>query len=178
MCAGTPTTVELGGTYAGVLAHCDVAQYVGIVADKDPVANRGVALAVALAGSAQRHALVHGHVAAHNGRFADHHAGCVVNKQPATQQRTGMDVDAGEEAAHLREYPRRQSQADTPQLVGDAVNPHRPQPRIAEQDLQPGARSGIALPNRVHIFAHALEQIHGLEVRTARPCDPARLPIA
>ncbi len=50
MWAGTPTTVELGGTsdsthgagaYAGVFAHGNVAQNIGVVADEDAVATVG-----------------------------------------------------------------------------------------------------------------------------------------
>jgi hypothetical protein len=115
MCAGTPTTVEFGGTSVRTTEPAptrefspdgDVAQDVGVVADEDAVADRGMALAVALAGAAQRHALVHGHVAAHDGGFADHHAGRVVDEQPPPEQRAGMNVDAGVEAGHLRENAR------------------------------------------------------------------------
>ena len=108
MCAGTPTTVELGGTSvehhraradARVLAHRDVAQDVGVVADEDAVAERGVALAVALARAAQRDALVEGHVAADDRSFADHHAGGVIDEEPPAEQRAGMNIDSGQKAA-------------------------------------------------------------------------------
>jgi hypothetical protein len=56
-----------------------------------------------------------------------------------------MNVHAGVEPAHLREHARRQTQVVTPKPMRDAVNPHRPQPRIAKQHLQPGARSRVAL---------------------------------
>jgi len=42
-----------------------------------------MALTVTLAGAAQRHALVQSHVVAHNGGFADDHAGGVIDEQAA-----------------------------------------------------------------------------------------------
>ena len=70
---------------ARVLAHGNVAQHIGVVADEDAVADGGVALAVAFAGSAQRDALVHGDVAAHDGGFADDHAGSVIDEEAAAR---------------------------------------------------------------------------------------------
>jgi hypothetical protein len=40
------------------------------------------------------------------------------------------------------------------------MNPHRPQPRIAEKDLQPRARSRIALQHGVDVFADAGKERH------------------
>ena len=105
-----------------------------------------MALAVALAGAAQRDALVHGHVAAYNGGFADDHASGVIDEEPPAQERAGMDVDAGKEARNLRENARRQAQLVTPEPVRDAVNPHRPEARIAEQNLKLRARSRDRAP--------------------------------
>ena len=143
------------GADAGVFADGDVAEDVGVVADEDAVADGGVALAVALAGAAQRDALVHGHVAAHDGGFADHHAGGVIDEQAPAEQRAGMDVDAGEEAAHLRENARRQAQVVAPEPVRNAMNPHRPKARIAEQHFEPRARSRIALHHGADVFANS-----------------------
>ena len=169
MCAGTPTTVEFGGTSvehhragadARVLAHGHVAQDIGVVADEDAVADGGVALAVLLAGAAQRDALVHGHVAAHDGGFADDHAGGVVDEETPAEQRAGMNIDAGEEAADLREDARRQAQIVTPKPVRNAVNPHRPEPRIAEQNFKPRARGRIALHHGADVVANSGKQGH------------------
>ncbi len=65
--------------------------------------------AVAFSGSAERDALVDGHIAAHDRGFANHHACCMVDKKPPPQQRAGMDINAGIEARDLREDARRQA---------------------------------------------------------------------
>ncbi len=94
ICAGTPTTVEFGGTvaehdrtgsYARVLSDRNVAENVGVVADEDAVAKSRMPLAVALAGAAQRDSLIERDVAAHNGRFADNNAIRVIDEEGAGQ---------------------------------------------------------------------------------------------
>ena len=73
-----------------------------------------------------------------------------------------MNIDAGEEAGELREDARRQTQPATPEPVGDAVKPHGPEARIAEQDLKPRARSRVALQDGVDVFANACEHAKSL----------------
>ena len=119
-----------------------------------------MALAVALAGSPQRHALVDGHVAGHDGGLTDHHSCCVIDEQPPAQQRAGMNIHSGEEAGYLGKYSCRQAQFYAPQKVRNAVKPYRPQPRIAEQNLQTRARGRVALQYGVNVFANAGEQFH------------------
>ena len=93
----------------------------------------------------ERDALVERDVAADDRRLADHDAGGVVDKQPATQQRAGMNIDARIETSDLREYARGQTQLHAPEAVRYAMEPYGPQPRIAKHDLQRGARGGVAL---------------------------------
>ena len=154
MWAGTPTTVELGGTSdedngasadARVCADGDVAEDVGVVADEDAVAEGGVALAVSFAGAAERDSLIERDVAAHDGGFADDDAGSVVDKEAAAKQRAGMDVDAGEKRANCesmragRRSFMRHSRWETRWI------PDGPQARIAERGLRAwSARRGRA----------------------------------
>ncbi len=135
MCAGNADDGRIGRHVgeddraradAGVFAYGDVAQDVGVVADEDAVAEGGVALAVALAGAAERDALVEGDVAADDGGFADDHAGGVIDEEPPAEQRAGMDIDAGEEAGDLREHAGRRRSLCAPERVGDAVDTRPP----------------------------------------------------
>jgi len=132
------------GADAGVLADGDVAEHVGVVPYKDAIAECGVALAVPLAGAAERDALVESDVAADDGGFADDNAGGVIDEEAAAEQRTGMDVDAGEEAGEPRKNTCGQAQLHLPEPVRNAVIPDGPQARIAEHELKPGARCWVA----------------------------------
>ena len=69
--------------------------------------------ALLLAGSAQRDALIDGDVVANNGRFTDDDTGAVVDEEPSTQARAGMNIDAGEEARELGETRARQGADET-----------------------------------------------------------------
>ena len=40
------------------------------------------------------------------------------------------------------------------------MKPDGPQTGVAEQDLKAGARGGVALHHRVHIFANTFEHVH------------------
>ena len=85
-----------------VVADADVSQNLGARADDHVVAEGGVPLALLLAGAAQGHALVEQNVVADFGGLADHHAHAVVDEEPAADRRAGMDLDARQGAAELR----------------------------------------------------------------------------
>src|SRR5579871_2678528 len=78
----------------GVVAHRNVSEDLGSCSDHDIVPDGWVAFAFFLARSAQRHALVHKHVLADFGGFADHHAHAVVDKTSPANGRPGMNFDA------------------------------------------------------------------------------------
>ena len=120
-----------------------------------------MALAVLLAGAAQRHALVHRHVVADYGGFTDDHPHGVVDEQPPSQLRAGVNINAGEEAGDLREQPRQQAQLHAPEGVGEALNPDCPQSWVAGENLDPRTSGRITLEHGVDVFANAGEERHG-----------------
>ena len=77
------------GADLGARAHDDRAEQLGAGTDHDLVPDGRVALAAREAGAAERDAPGHRHVVAHLGRLADHHAGSVVDEQPAPDARRG-----------------------------------------------------------------------------------------
>ena len=156
---------DRAGADAGVFADGDVAEDVGVVADEDAVADGGVTLTVAFTGTAESDALIEGDVAADDGGFADDDAGGVVDEEAAAEQGSGVDVDAGEEAAELGEDAGGKAQFGAPEGVADAVSPDGPEAGVTEEDFEAGARSRIALQDGADVFAYALEEFHEISSR-------------
>ena len=63
-----------------------------------------MALAVLLAGAAQRDALVQQHVVADLRGLADHHAHAVIDEEAAADARAGMNLDARQSARKLADH--------------------------------------------------------------------------
>src|SRR5690554_4132165 len=55
-------------------------------------------LALVPAGTAQGDTLIERDIVADDGRFTDHYAHAVINKEASSDRRTGMDLDAGQPA--------------------------------------------------------------------------------
>ena len=95
------------------------------------------------------------HVVADLGGLADHHAHAVVDEEAAADRRAGMDLDAGEEAAELRDEAAAQLPVAPPEPVRQAMENQGMQPGIAEYDLQPRSCGRIALEDRLDILAQS-----------------------
>ena len=112
---GTPTTVQFGGTSSMTTAPPPTLLPWPTVMSPSTVAptptttqssQRGVPLAVLLAGAAERDALVERDVVADDRRLADDHAHAVVDEEALADGGAGVDLDAGEEARDLGEPAR------------------------------------------------------------------------
>ena len=99
--AGTPATVTLFGTafsttepaaIARATADLDVADDAGARPDQHAVADLRMAVAVILAGAAERHAVQHRHVVADRRGLADDEAGGMVEEDAAADLGRRMDV--------------------------------------------------------------------------------------
>jgi len=110
-------------------------------------------LAVLLAGSAERHALIERDILADNGRLANHHAHAVIDEKPAANLRSRMDFDGREQARNLRQPARQQKEIVVPQPVIHAIEPHRMQAGVAEIHLQARLRRRIALEHGGNVLA-------------------------
>ncbi len=114
------------GADAAVFPDGDVAENFRASADDDVVFDRGMPLAVLLAGASQSHALIKSHVIAHDRRLADHDAHAVIDEQPPSNLGSGMNFDSGEQARDLREPSSQQKEADgsTASDSCDRTRPH------------------------------------------------------
>jgi len=93
--------------YARILAHGDVAQNIGVVADENTVTDGRMTLSMALARAAQSDALIDRHAAANDGRFPDHDSCRMIDKEPPPQQSAGHRfrvVLAGPEMPNFRAF--------------------------------------------------------------------------
>ncbi len=85
-----------------VVSDVERPQHLRAGTDHDVIADGGMALAVLFAGTAERHALIHGHVIADNRRFPDDNAVSVVDEKPFAELCAGVNLDAGLSGAPLR----------------------------------------------------------------------------
>ena len=118
-----------------------------------------MALAFLPGRAAQRHAVIHGHIVADLGRFADHHAHAVVDKETPPDGRPRMDLDTGEPARKVRNEARQPFEIGMPQRIGQAMEDARMQARIAGQHLKGGARRGVAVEYAGNIFSKVFEHL-------------------
>src|SRR5208283_4616201 len=101
--------------HADVVANGDIAQHFPSGADGDVVAERGMSLAFLYAGTTERHALIERDIVSHNGRLADHRAHAVVDEQTPSYLCPGMNLNAREQARHLRNESRQEAHTVPPQ---------------------------------------------------------------
>ena len=71
-----------------------------------------------LAGAAQGHPLIDGHVAPDLGRLADDDARTVVDEQSLADGRPGVDLDLSQQATDLGDEPGRERHLTHPQCMG------------------------------------------------------------
>ena len=136
----------------GIVADLERAQHLGARADQHVVAQRGVAFAVVLAGTAQRHALIQDAVVADDRRFADDDAGAVVDEKPPPDLRPGVDFNIGLSDAALRDPPRQEKQVVHIAPVGAAIHAHGAKARVQKHDLQRAAGRGVAVLDALNVF--------------------------
>src|SRR5579863_2490807 len=107
---------DRAGADLDVVADVDVAEDFGAGTDDDAIAEGGVALSLLAAGAAEGDALVEEDVVTDFGGFADDYPGAVVDEKPAADGGSGMDLDAGEKAADLRQDARHERHTPAIQL--------------------------------------------------------------
>lgn len=125
-----------------------------------------MALALLLAGAPQGNTLVEGDVVPDLRGLADDHAHAVVDEDPLTDLRPGMDLDPREQAAHVGYDAGDDRDAVLPQPVGDVVQPQGVQPRVGQDDLQGAAGGRVAVPYGLDILLHTLQQNNSFTLRT------------
>ena len=120
-------------------------------------------------GPAERHAVIERAIVADLGRLPDDDAHPVVDEHPPADGRPRMDFDSRQPAGPVREPAGEPAPAPTPEPVRNrAVPDQRMQPRIAGQDLPPGARGRVPVEHDGDVFAKAAE--HGWHFRISDWC--------
>ena len=142
------------GADAAVLANSDVAENFRAAADHHAVFDRGMPLAVLLAGASESHALIESHIVADDRGLADHDAHAVIDEQAAPNLRAGMNFDSGQQTRNLREPAREQEKRMIPEPVIHAIEPDRMQAGVAEKYFQARLGRGIVLHHVGHVFAN------------------------
>ena len=137
----------------------DVAQHLGPRPDQDAIADLGVAIALILAGAAQRHRMQHRDIVAHHRGFTDHDRMGVVDHDAAAHAGGGVDVDAKDLGhAHLHEIGH-VAPPLAPQPVADAIGLQRLE-ALEEQDrLQEPVTGRVAVMHGNQIGARRRPQI-------------------
>ena len=138
-----------------------------------------VAVGVGLEGErTERNPLVELHVAADFARLADHDAGAVVDEEVVADRGARMDVDAGARVGPLGHHARDERHLEPVQEVGQPVDGHRLQARVAEDHLVERAHGRVAVVGRLHVrgqhpaqFRDAFQELHRLGL-------PQRLEVA
>ena len=162
ICPGTPTMTELGGAdfTTTAFAPMRLSQPISIgprifapapTVTRSP--KRGMAFALLQTRAAQRHRVIQRDLFADLCRLANDHAHAVIDEQSVPDLRTGVNLNAGEEAHDLRNVTAQQFQMMYPQPVRQAIAPQGIQPRIAQQHLQQTARRRIAIEHGLNIAA-------------------------
>src|SRR5580693_9408091 len=112
-----------------------------------------------LAGSAERHVLIHEHVVADLTGFADDDAHAVIDKKAAPDFRTGMNFNTGHGTGELRGDPGQGEPASFIDSVRDAMNENGVESGVAEDDLQHATRGGVAFEDGIELFPDVGEHV-------------------
>ena len=120
--------------------------------------------------AAQRDAVIKRDVVADDGGLADHHAGPVVDDEPAADLRARMDLDGRQNLADVGDEPRQQAGGMPPQPMAQPIEQQRMEARIAQYDLEPAPGRRIAGLERHDILLEPLENhishnIYGYSLR-------------
>ena len=157
------------GADLDVVADADIAQHLGAGAHHHAVAQGGMALAFLVARAAQRHALVEQHIVADFSGFADHHAHAVVDEEAPADGGAGVDLDARQKAADLRDHARHQRHPPAIQPVRQAVQQDGVEAGVAEEDLDHALGGRVFPENGVDLFPDGSQHaIHALAVILVR----------
>src|SRR5579862_8749468 len=124
------------GTDFYVVADLNAPENLGACSDHDVVADRGVTLALLVAGSAERDAQVNENVVANLSGLADYHAHAVVDEETAADPGSRMDFDAGQKAGNLGDETRQNRDVGFIQAMREAVHQNRVKSGVAEDDLE------------------------------------------
>src|SRR3954447_13405569 len=93
---------------SGAFANRYSAQNLRSRANDNTITDGRVSLALLLPGAAERDALVNRHVISHDCRFTDDYPHAVIDEKALANDRTGVDLDPGQESSKMGHETREQ----------------------------------------------------------------------
>jgi hypothetical protein len=137
-----------------IIADRDRAQYLRPGADGDPVADCGMPFAGVEASAAERDTVVDGYVIADFRGLTDDDTRRMVDEQPGTDGRRGMDLDTRQHPGYFGDKSCGQLRVSVPKATADPVAPDRVHAGVAEDDLNGRPRCRIPLPHYPYVAAN------------------------
>ena len=150
------------GADARPITHGDGAQHLGACTDHHAAAQRGMALALFPAHSAQRHTLIQRAVVTHHRRLADHHTKAMIDEDPLADGGTGVNLDPGQQPPAMGHNPCQRLESSSPQAMGQTMAGHGVHARIGQRHLQ--HRMGRRVPLEDVAQATAQVQHHNVPI--------------
>ena len=159
------------GTHRDAMAKGHIAQHLGAGADRDAVAQRGMAFDPVQGTTTEGGPVIHHHVITHLSGLADDDAHAVVDEEALADLGSGVDLHAGRRPGGLRQQPGRQPGTGGPQAVREPVHPNRVQARRGQRHLDAAARRWVTRDRGVEV---ATDLARGASERTDHHCGRAR----
>src|SRR5271157_860300 len=149
---------------SAVVTYSDVPEDFCSGANRHTVADCGMSLSFLFARPAQSDALVESYIITNDGRFTNYDRHPVIDEQTPSNLGPGMDLNASEQAGHLRSEASGKTKPVSPQPACSMMHPDCVQSGIAEQHFEIRTGCRVGLENRGYVFAHSLEKAdHGSE---------------
>ena len=126
------------------------------------IADGRMALALFLARTAQSHPLIERDIPAKLRRLTDDDSRTMVNEKPLTDCGSGMDLNAREEAAEIRNHARQQHPAAPVKRMRYTMHPDCMQSRIAKNNLPYTACGRVPLKYNADILFEPRKKLHKL----------------
>ena len=101
---------------------------------------------------AERDPLIQFDMVADRAGLTNHHTGAMVDEKVVADRGPRMDINAGTSMGPFGHHPRNERNPKPIQFMGQAINRHRFQTRIAENHLVQALHRGIAIERRLGIF--------------------------
>ena len=163
-----------------VIADGDRPEDLGAGADHDVLAQCRVPFFFLHAGAAESHALIQRAVSADFGGFADHHAHAVIDEQPRSDVRSGMDLDACEETPDMGDKASQDQPAMHPQPMCQTMEEQGMHTGVTPQDLDDAPCRGITLnttwTSRFNVSNIAVFPYPGPQA-ALQSCAESRIPV-
>jgi hypothetical protein len=151
-----------------VISNNNISEDLGSGPNNDMVSYRGMALSLFLTGTTESYVLIDQDAVPDLGCLSDNNTHSVVNEKPATDPRSGMDLDSSEETADLGDDARQKWDSSPIQPVRKTVRENCVKSGIAKYDLKHTFSRRIFVKYRIDLFPNDAE--HGCTIMAQGWC--------